>query len=124
MIKSIIFVALGSSLGGVLRFLVTQIACHYFSGKFPLGTFLCNIIGCFIIGIIYALSEKFNIITPNIRLLLAVGLCGGFTTFSSFINENAQLAKTDLPMLFLYTGGSLIIGFMMLYLGHFIIKSL
>ena len=124
MLKSIFLVASGSALGGALRFLVGRVASGMMPGHFPLGTFLCNITGCFLIGIIYALSDKYNWMSPNMRLLLAVGLCGGFTTFSSFIRENAELARQDLAVMFLYAGTSLLVGFMVLYLGYYLIKAI
>ena len=124
MLKSILLVASGSALGGVFRFLLTRLSSSMFSGNFPLGTFLCNIIGCFLIGIIYALSDKYNWMSPNMRLLLAVGICGGFTTFSSFVRENAELARQDMAMMFLYAGASLLIGFLLFYIGYYLIKSI
>lgn len=124
MFKSILLVALGSGLGGVLRFLVSRMSAYLFSGGFPWGTFICNVLGCFLIGVFYALAEKNDVLSADTKLMLTVGLCGGFTTFSTFMNENAQLAKDNLPMLFLYAGGSLLVGFIMLHLGQIVVKSI
>lgn len=124
MIKSVLLVALGGGLGSVIRFFISRVSSSFFSGNFPLGTFICNMGGCLLIGFFLALSEKEDWLSPSIRLFLTVGFCGGFTTFSTFMNENAQLAKTDIPMTFLYTGGSLLLGFIMVYIGHFLVKLL
>jgi fluoride exporter len=122
MIKSILLVALGGGLGSVARFLTSRISSVLFPCTFPAGTFLCNIAGCFLIGVFYALSEKGGGWPSDIRLFLTVGFCGGFTTFSTFMNENFQLSKTDFPTFLLYTGGSLLVGFIMIYLGHWLVK--
>ena len=66
-----------------------------FPDSFPLGTFLVNILGCFAIGLFYGLFERGNLMSPNLRIFLTVGFCGGFTTFSTFMNENFLLIKDD-----------------------------
>ena len=58
-----------------------------FHGSFPLGTFMVNIIGCFIIGLFFGLLEKAHVMTPDENILLITGFCGGFTTFSSFADD-------------------------------------
>jgi CrcB protein len=89
---NLLIVGLGGAAGSILRYLTS----HLVSGKttfFPalLGTFAVNITGCFIIGIVYGLSERFDWLTPQWRLFLATGLCGGYTTFSAFAYENVAL---------------------------------
>lgn len=78
-------------MGGISRYLLQQFVQDRFPSSIPLGTLAVNIVGCFIIGIIYALANKGNILTPQMRLLLATGFCGGFTTFSSFAYENVSM---------------------------------
>ena len=91
MIKSFLFVGLGGSLGAILRYFITTV---WKTENFPFHTLSINITGCFFIGIVFALSEKTNLITENTKLFLATGICGGFTTFSAFSLENFQLLKT------------------------------
>ena len=85
---------------------------------------MVNELGCFAIGMFYGLFERGNLMNPNLRMFLTVGFCGGFTTFSTFMNENFQLIKDDnFFYLSLYVGLSLFVGFIMLYLGYSLVKQ-
>src|SRR5690242_13539864 len=111
MLKNILLVGLGGSAGSVARYLCQKWINELYQHSFPLATFLVNITGCFLIGIIYAGAEKTTVMTPAVRLLLATGFCGGFTTFSTFAFENMNLLRTgDISYLLWYALGSLIIG--------------
>ena len=78
---------------------------------FPWGTFAVNVIGCFIIGGLSALAERDGFLPENVRLLLTVGLCGGFTTFSTFANESFGLLRSGHWLIFsLYILLSLVVG--------------
>src|SRR3954466_13288434 len=93
------------------------------SFTFPLGTFVVNTIGCLLIGIFYALIEKGNLLTPEWRLALTTGFCGGFTTFSTFAYENMNLLRTgDYLYFVLYAAGSVILGLAAVYVGIFALK--
>lgn len=125
MYKTLLLVGIGSCVGGVSRFLVSRWVQGMIGYAFPLGTFLVNLLGCFFIGLIYALFEKGNLINPDLRMLLTVGFCGGFTTFSTFINENFQLFKEEnFFYLLFYLGVSVLGGFLALYLGHLCVRAL
>ena len=105
MIKSILLVGLGSCLGGILRFLLSKVVQEYVVYSFPLGTLLANVIGCFIMGVFCALFEQNHLMNLQLKSFLTVGFCGGFTTFSSFANENFQLLREGNMLYFsLYTG--------------------
>lgn len=91
MIKSFLLVGLGGGVGAMLRYLVATI---WRTENFPYNTLLINIVGSLLIGIVFALSEKTDFINDNIKLFLATGICGGFTTFSTFSAENFQLLKS------------------------------
>ena len=101
MTKALICIFLGGGTGSVLRCCV-QLALHerIVPYNFPWATFTVNIVGSFLIGLFYALSARFNLPT-DIRLLLTTGLCGGFTTFSTFSNDSLILLKQGLHGLFL-----------------------
>ena len=89
-----LWVALGSALGGVLRYAVTKWTLPY-SETLPWGTVLINVVGCFIIGFFgtYTLAAGRHAVAENIRLFVMVGICGGFTTFSSFTLQTFDLLR-------------------------------
>lgn len=123
MIDSILLVGFGSFLGGVCRFLSTRLIGEHLFGIFPFGTFAINIAGCFLIGLFYGISE--HGLSPNVRLFLTVGFCGGFTTFSTFANESLQLFKAGNVLTFaLYAGLSVFLGILAVYAGNMATKVL
>lgn len=124
MLKTLLLIGMGSFTGGVLRYLISRYVQNFLTPSFPLGTLLVNVLGCFAIGLFYGLFERGNLMNPNLRMFLTVGFCGGFTTFSTFMNENFQLIKDDnFFYLSLYVGLSLFVGFIMLYLGYSLVKQ-
>ena len=123
MIKNLLLVGLGGGVGSILRYLCQKWINESYQNIFPLGTFLVNISGCFLIGVLYALGERSNVLSPQIRLLLITGLCGGYTTFSTFAFENFNLLRiADMSTFFLYTLGSVIAGIIAVFIGSFLIK--
>lgn len=122
---NILIVGLGGGVGSILRYLCQKWINESYHNNFPLATFLVNVFGCLLIGIFYALGEKGNILSPQTRLLLITGLCGGFTTFSTFAFENMNLLRTGDSFYFLlYAIGSVVLGIAAVYIGSFIIKIL
>lgn len=89
---SCLAVGLGGFAGSVLRYLIGLVPLRAQSG-FPAKTFLINILGSFAIGLIAAAAAKNKDLNPNLILFLKVGICGGFTTFSSFALETSDLLK-------------------------------
>ena len=123
--KAVLIIAVGGALGSVARYGVQTYVYKLYPFAFPLGTFLVNLIGCLLIGIFYALVEKGNLLTPEWRLFLTTGFCGGFTTFSTFAYENANLIRgNDYFYMALYVAGSVILGVAAVFLGAAFIKSL
>ena len=104
-----IIVGAGGFIGVILRYLIGLIPISPESG-FPVKTFLINIIGSFGIGIVAALAAR-NSLNPKISLFLKVGICGGFTTFSSFALETNQLmAKGQIATSVCYVTLSVLFG--------------
>lgn len=117
MLRSLIIVGAGSFAGGALRYLTSQLMKPVSDG-FPFGTFCVNIIGCFLIGLLYGLFAKYSSTSSDWCLLLTTGLCGGFTTFSTFCNESVSMAQNgNWGTLALYIGGSVALGLLAVLLG-------
>jgi CrcB protein len=123
MIRTLLIIGTGGFLGSISRFLASRFFQNSFPSVFPFGTFLVNIIGCLIIGLIYGISEKSTFISVEWRMFLAVGFCGGFTTFSTFANENLALLRDgNFFYFFIYTGLSVFLGITATFLGVLITK--
>lgn len=123
MFRSILLVGLGGGIGSIARYLCQKYISIWVPHPFPLGTFIVNILGCFLIGLFYGLSERGNLLTPEWRTLLTAGFCGGFTTFSSFAYENVALLKgNDFLYFGLYAGGSVLLGISATFFGIAIFK--
>lgn len=86
-----VYIALGGGLGAVLRFVVTSSVDRWTGSDFPFGTLAVNLIGCLSIGLLAAALTGAEGIREEWRLLLLVGLLGGFTTFSTFAYESVVL---------------------------------
>lgn len=122
MIKNLLLVALGGGIGSTLRygtFLLVN------SKTFPYATLAVNILGSFIIGIVFALTLKEEVLSGNWKLFLASGICGGFTTFSAFSLENMSLLQAGkYGMAITYIGLSVILGIIATFLGYQLIIKL
>ncbi|MDT0556786.1 fluoride efflux transporter CrcB [Patiriisocius hiemis] len=120
--KALLYVFLGGGLGSMLRYLV-GIYTASFTTSFPYGTFIVNIIGSFIIGIIFGLTLKNTSQSGDLILLLIIGFCGGFTTFSSFAFENYNFLKNgEITVFATYTIASIVLGLSAVFLGLWISK--
>ena len=118
MTRLLIAIFLGGGTGSVLRYCV-QMMLHerIVPYSFPWATFTVNILGSFLIGLFYTLSARFNLST-EVRLLLTTGLCGGFTTFSTFSNDGLILIKQEFYGMFaLYTLLSITLGVLAAFAG-------
>ena len=127
--KNLLFVCIGSFFGGGMRYLVallherligpSAVAC----GLFPWATFAVNVIGCLLIGLFTGIAASGHL-PAQWKLVLITGFCGGFTTFSTFMNENYLLGKDHLLMLAIYTLASLALGMAALVLGYKMAEAL
>lgn len=112
MIRNLLLVALGGAMGSVLRYLLSGI-----NASLPWGTFVVNILGSLLIGLLVGLVGK-GVLSPEMKLLMVTGFCGGFTTFSTFANESFGMMKAgDVLQLALYVGASVVIGILSVWGG-------
>ena len=117
--KQLLIVGLGGAIGSIARFLVSKLNLHWHFLSIPMGTLTVNVLGSLLIGFIAGVSARTEIISPSMRLFLMVGICGGFTTFSSFTNENLTLMQNgQFLSVLLYTGFSIFFGLLAVYLGY------
>jgi len=112
MIRNLLLVAIGGAVGSVLRYLLSCI-----NTSFPWGTFAVNILGSLLIGLLVGLVSK-GVLSPEMKLLMVTGFCGGFTTFSTFANESFGMMKAgDVLQMAIYVGVSVVIGILAVWGG-------
>lgn len=116
-LRLLMMVGIGSFFGGILRFLISLIPLGQWRGDFPIWTLCINILGCFALGILVAYGNSV-VISRELRLALTVGLCGGFTTFSTFSLESLFLLELGRIGLFsLYVFLSITLGILAAWSG-------
>jgi CrcB protein len=118
MIRNLILIGFGGFIGSIARYLVSRLNVYFDFFSIPIGTLLVNVIGSFLIGFLTGIADKSALLTVQWRMFLMVGLCGGFTTFSTFSNENLMLLHNGQYIsVILYTGLSVFLGFTAVFLG-------
>lgn len=119
--KQLLLVGFGGFIGSIARFLVSKLNISWQFMSIPMGTLTVNVVGSFLIGLLVAIAAKNEMFSSDLRLFLMVGFCGGFTTFSSFTNENLALMQNgQILAVLLYTSVSILLGFWAVYLGYLI----
>jgi fluoride exporter len=110
--RAVIAVAVGAAIGGVLRYVVGQIFLQRFGPGFPYGTLFINVTGSVLIGVVaqLAATRAFGV-TPLVRILLATGILGGYTTFSTFSLDALTLFESGALPALIYTFASVVLGF-------------
>jgi fluoride exporter len=124
MFKILMIVGTGSFAGGVMRYLAGIYMQRLTQSVYPYGTLSVNIIGCLLIGLFYGMAEKGNLLTPEWRIFLTTGLCGGFTTFSTFSHDALSLMNDrGIYTALVYVGISIFIGILFTFLGILLTRS-
>lgn len=109
--KLLFFIFLGGGIGSVFRYLLTLWTNRQLTTAFPTGTFAVNITGCFLIGLLYGIAIRYSWLNAEWRLFLITGICGGYTTFSSFSYEAVGLIRVgNYGYFLLYVTGSVVLG--------------
>ncbi len=120
---TILYVALGGAIGAVLRFSTGLAIAQIATKPFPYGTMSVNLLGAFIIGILWSVFEHIPI-SDNLRLMLFTGVLGGFTTFSSFALESINLMKNgNMKLAIIYITITNVMGLILAFSGMSIAKK-
>lgn len=124
--KEVLIVSIGSFFGGGMRYWISKLVQSCTVIAFPFGTMAVNVAGCLIIGFLSGLNwREGGWMSPSAKLLLTTGFCGGFTTFSTFMNEGAGLMKEEnYVYMMLYLFGSLALGLITVLAGHYLAKMI
>lgn len=114
----LLYVGLGGFLGSIARYALSSLLQPSASGRFPVGTFTVNVLGCLVVGVLAGIAERYDLWSPSVRLFLFTGCLGGFTTFSAFGLETVALGRRgELAVAALYAGGSVALGLAAVWLG-------
>lgn len=124
-VKAILLVAIGGTLGSVARHVLSGWALHHSAAwRFPLGTFMVNITGCFVVGVLGGLVVKHDFFSPEARIFLFTGIAGGFTTFSAFGLETFYLLRREEVLVAgVYVIASVLVGLLVLWLGFALVSA-
>lgn len=123
MIKMMLVAGAGGFIGTCLRYLTARLCQLLVVGIFPLATFAVNVVGSFLIGLLYGWVERSGAVSPLLTTLFITGFCGGYTTFSSFANDTFTLVQgRHWLVMGLYTLLSVVSGVGMVWLGRTIAK--
>ncbi|MFY0593928.1 fluoride efflux transporter CrcB [Roseivirga sp.] len=124
MIKNLIIVAIGGGVGSALRYLLQETLHKQIESFEPYGTFVVNILGCLLLGLLAGFAEQEKLLSSSMNLLLISGFCGGFTTFSTFAFQSHNLFLSSKPIqAILYIGLSIIVGLLAAYFGYKLTKG-
>lgn len=118
MSRIFLLIGFGGFIGSICRYYSQQLISKFFLSTFPYGTLAVNIAGCFFVGLVFGFADKGNVLSPEWRMFLATGFCGGFTTFSTFSYESTQLINNgEYLYLALYISASVIVGILATFAG-------
>lgn len=115
---NVLLIALGGAIGAVARYGLAGLVQRFASPYFPFGTFVVNIVGCFVFGILAGTAEHRFVLGPETRAFLLIGVLGGFTTFSTFSFETFQLLRdAEIMRASLNAAGQLVAGLIAIWIG-------
>lgn len=122
LLSGFLLVGTGSFLGGGMRFLIDKMVVRLLGSGMPWGTWVVNILGCFLLGLFFSVLGK-NSSSGNLSLILTTGFCGGFTTFSTYVKEGFLLCQQNqVGIALLYILGSLVVGMLFFYIGFILAR--
>lgn len=121
---SLVYAALGGAVGSSARYLLAGVINRHAAAHAPAGTFVVNILGCFIFGLIVAAADRHFPMTAPTRAFVLVGILGGFTTFSSYTFETFMLLQqAQVARAALNAGGQVVLGLAALWAGYAVVRA-
>jgi CrcB protein len=115
---NLLLIAIGGALGSVCRYLLSSAVLRALGTLFPAGTFVVNLVGCLVFGVIVGATQERLKLEPHARAFLLAGVLGGFTTFSSYMNESFVLVREgQFVWAGLNLGGQVVGGFVAFWIG-------
>lgn len=122
--KTLFLVGLGGGIGSILRYLASVLTSKLLHSGYPAGTFIVNILGCFIAGCLIAFLEQRQVVDSHWKFLFITGFCGGFTTFSAFSVETMHLFESGQVFLGIgYVAASILLGLCAVWLGLALVRN-
>jgi CrcB protein len=118
-----LLVLAGGGAGSLIRYLVSIGVNEHYDGRFPAATFLINITGSFLIGLLLVLLDRGDLLHPNLRPLLVTGFLGGYTTFSTFEWEVFALGRSTPPLALIYGFTSIVVGWVACWAGAILARK-
>jgi len=123
MLVKVLIIGLGGFAGSISRYLMYHAFDRHVQSFFPYGTLTVNVLGSLLLGVVFGLMQRQNVLSEEWRIFLAIGFCGSFTTFSTFAYENMVLIRENhLFSLALYVSLSLALAVMATYAGYILSK--
>ena len=123
--NKIILIGLGGLIGTLLRYGLSGLVARNYGETFPWGTMVVNILGCFLAGAMFNLTQERFLVNPTVRTVILIGLLGGFTTFSSFGLQTFTLLRDgEFSLAILNVAVSNVLGLLMVWAGYGLVKAL
>jgi CrcB protein len=120
-----LFIALAGLAGTLLRYWLSGVVARQYGETFPWGTMAVNVIGCFLAGAVFYLTEERFLVSPAVRSVILIGFLGGFTTFSSYGLQTFTLLRDgELGLATLNIAASNVLGLLMVWTGYVVFKAL
>jgi fluoride exporter len=123
--SKVLLVMIGGGLGASSRYGATLLAVRFLGSSYPWGTLFANLVGCFLIGICFALAEFKGMLSPDLRLFFVTGFLGGLTTFSTYAMESVSFARSgSLSMTLLNISAHNLAGLALVLIGMALVRTL
>ncbi len=123
--RQIILIAVAGAAGTLARFGLSTVVQRYYGEPFPLGTMVVNVLGAFLFGVVWALADDAQVLTPEARAVILTGFMGAFTTFSTFMFDSSKMFTSSMGVgALLNLGLSVVLGLLAVSGGLMLVRAL